>query len=109
VNGNARNLGWFQWCRLHAPRLVVGSVAPDWHLFHLVQYFPSIQELTKDGVQVVQMWLLLVQNEELRLYYKNGRKSKINGVGANRKTRSDREGQSAAAKVLFVSFVIAHQ
>jgi hypothetical protein len=65
MNGNANNLWWFKGCCLHAAALVIEFVAPDRQLFHLVQNIPSIQDLPKNCVQIVEMWLLLVQDKEL--------------------------------------------
>ena len=76
MNGNAGNLRRFQGRRLHAATLVVGLVAPDGHLLHFVQDVPSVQDLTKDRVQIVQMRLLFIQNEELGLFQRGKAKGR---------------------------------
>ena len=43
----------------------LGSIAPDGQTFHFVQYIPSIQDLAKHRVKIVQVGLLFVQDEKL--------------------------------------------
>ncbi len=65
MNGNPGNFGRFQWRCLFASGLC--PFPPDRQPFPLVQRVPSIQDLPKDRVHVVQMGLLFVQNEKLGL------------------------------------------
>ena len=43
----------------------LGSITPDGQTFHFVQYIPSIQDLAKHRVKIVQVGLLFVQDEKL--------------------------------------------
>lgn len=69
VNCDSGDFWRLQWRRFLAPRL--RPFAPNWKPFPLVQCIPSIQNLAKNRVHVIQVRLLLVQDEKLRLKREN--------------------------------------